>query len=161
MQRVALLLVPQLLLGMIFGPYAITQTTNKAKISLCSLLTAADAQRITHVPMMKVHGNDEECVYSPTSYGGVPIDMVGLMIQRGTWASEKQGVVGAAPLLKASLENVPGIGDEAVLSYSKEAGGTTMLLFHKGTIVLQLTAGMLNRQMDSLKDVAKKIAGQI
>ena len=111
--------------------------------------------------MMKLPGNDDECVYSPTSYGGAPVDMVNLTIQRGAWASVKQGITGAAALMKATVEPVSGIGDEAVLTYSKEAGGTTVLLFRKGTNILQLQASMLNRQMDSLKDVAKKIASQI
>ena len=164
MQKLALLVPSLTLLGVMYCPSAIAQSntqTKKPKIDLCSLLTAADAQRITKAAMMKLPGNEDECVYSPTSYGGVPVDMVNLTIQRGAWASVKQGITGAAALMKATVEAVAGIGDEAVLTYSKEAGGTAVLLFRKGTIILQLQAGMLNRQMDSLKEVGKKIAGQI
>jgi hypothetical protein len=145
----------------------------KAEIDPCSLFSPADAQEITGVPMKLSPGHGAiVCMYEETSpKPGLDTARISLMVnveksverEAKEWQNTKE-----IRRLKPGEKNITklsGIGDEAWFDGNAEKGkvGIGGILARKGKADFALQSAVLQYRssLDKMKEIARRIAGQL
>jgi hypothetical protein len=122
----------------------------------CSLITDADAEQITKVPMKQEPVQYPiNCTYKPATPVSAPVTLCALNVMSHadmTWGTSKKSVSGNSPL--------PGLGDDAFYVRSTKTEAAIYVL--KGNLQFTLTCGGPNPDLfDAMKAVANRIASKL
>jgi hypothetical protein len=158
-------------LGLIIGAGSLTGISNAADREVlgmsatgnaCPLLSAADAERLSRVPMSRIEGSSTKamCNYTPTKTLPGPDIFVHLEVDSDNfWKVLRAGILG--PL---HSDGLAGIGDEAYYQKEGTAPGLlkTTLFVRKGTSYFSLRVSGPNLSpWEEMKNTAKRIAAQL
>jgi hypothetical protein len=155
------------------GPSDVQPQSPKAEIDPCSLFSPADAQTITGVPMKLSPGHgDIVCMYEETSpKPDMDTARISLMVnvarsmeeEDKEWKNTKD-----IRRLKPGEKNITklsGIGDEAWFDGNAEKGKVSIggILARKGKADFALQSAVLQYRssLDKMKEMARRIAGQL
>jgi hypothetical protein len=141
-------------------------TLTTEKIGACAVLTAADAQRFSNVPMEVQAGAPgksspgRSCAYRPvrSSRGRATVQL--RLLDAGEWSRLKPD----ADTGKLEIEGVAGIGDEAYVARRTGArrAGAVVLFVRRGRAQFSVRfAGAGVQLTDPMKQLARNVAGRL
>jgi hypothetical protein len=141
-------------------------TLSSVKVGACALLTAADAQRVSNVPMQVltgVPGNDSPgrtCAYRPTppSPGRLTVQL--RLLDAREW-SRLKATAGAR---KLDIEGVQGIGDEAYLVRTRRPRrpGALLLFVRRAGSQFSIRFADAGLELtDPMKQLARSVAARL
>ncbi len=141
-------------------------TLPSEKVGACGLLTAADAQRVSNVPMeFQAHapGNDSPgrtCAYRPArpGVGGPTVEL--RLLDAREWSRLKA----EAEVRKLGGGGIKGIGDEAYVLRTKRGrrGGALVLFVRRRSAQFSVRfVGVGVELTDEMKELARGVAGRL
>jgi hypothetical protein len=141
-------------------------TLSSVKLGACALLTAADAQRVSNVPMEvqpDAPGNDSpgrNCAYRPARPGSGRRTVQLRLLDAREWSHLKA----EADADKLELEGIKGIGDEAYVFSRRRArreGALILFVRHGRSQFSVRFAGAGLELTDPMKQLARSVAGRL
>lgn len=154
------------------GSSSVQPQSPKAQSDPCSLLSPADAQEITGVPMKLSPGHGDVCMYEEASpKPGMDTVRVSLMLNAAgsmeeedrEWKNTKD--VRRLKPGEKSVAKLSGIGDEAWFYGNAENGkvavGGIMARKGKADFALQSSVVQYRSSLEKMKETAKRIAGRL
>ena len=141
-------------------------TLSSVKVGACALLTAADAQRVSNVPMevqADAPGNDSpgrSCVYRPARPGPGRGTVQLRLLDAREWSHLKA----EADASRLEIEGVKGLGDEAYVIRRRSArrAGALVLFVRRGHSQFSVRfAGAGLELTDPMKQLARSVAGRL
>jgi hypothetical protein len=136
-------------------------TLSSEKVGACALLTAADAQRVSNVPMAFQAGgagNDSpgrQCAYHPTRPGSGPRTVELRLLDAHEWSRLKA---------QGEIEGIKGIGDEAYVvrrRRARRAGALILFVRRRASQFSVRFAGAGLELTDPMKELARSVAGRL
>jgi hypothetical protein len=141
-------------------------TLPSEKLGACALLTAADAQRVSNVPMAfqaPALGNESpgrSCAYRPASPGPSPRTIQLRLLDAREWSRLKP----EADASKPEIAGIKGIGDEAFVVKRSRARreGALVLFVRRGRsqFSVRFTGAGLDLT-DPMKQLARRVAERL
>lgn len=141
-------------------------TLSSVKVGACGLLTAADAQRVSNVPMQfqaGAPGNDgpgRTCAYRPARPGPFRGTVRLRLLDAREWSQlEAKAAAG-----KLQVEGINGIGDEAYFVRTRRARrlGVLVLFVRRGSWQFSVRFADAGPELtDPMKQLARSVAGRL
>jgi hypothetical protein len=141
-------------------------TLTSEKKGACALLTAADAQRFSNVPMAVqagAPGNDSpgrNCAYGPVQPGPGRGTVQLRLLDARAWSHLKP----EADASRLELEGIKGLGDEAFVVRRKSArrAGAVVLYVRRRSSQFSVRFGGAGLELtDPMKQLARSVAGRL
>jgi len=141
-------------------------TLSSEKLGACALLTAADAQRVSNVPMefqAGAPGSDSPgryCAYRSARPGSGPRTVQLRLLDAREWSR----LMADADASKLEIEGLKGIGDEAYVVRRKRArrSGALVLFVRRRTSQFSVRfAGVGFELTDPMKQLARSVAARL
>jgi hypothetical protein len=141
-------------------------TLTSEKVGACALLTAADAQRFSNVPMevqAGPPGNDSpgrNCGYRPVRPGPGHGTVELRLLDAREWSHFKQ----EADASRLEIEGIKGIGDEAYAvrkSGARRAGDLVLFVRRRSSQFSVRFTGVRPQLTDPMKRLARGVAGRL
>lgn len=141
-------------------------TLTAEKVGACALFTAADAQRVSNVPMqfqassLGTPGPGRTCAYRPVRASSDRPTVELRLLDAREWSRMKE----QADASKRALEGVTGVADEAYVATNRSArrAGALVLFVRRGSSqfsVRYVGAGV--KLTDPMKQLARSVAGRL
>lgn len=141
-------------------------TLTSEKLGACALLTAADAQRVSNVPMefqAGTRGNESpgrSCLYRPTRPGSGDRTVQLRLLDAREWTRIKAD----ADASKPEIEAIKGIGDEAYVVRNRRPrrpGPLVLNVRHGRSQFSVRFVGVGPTLTDPMKQLARSVAGRL